>query len=106
MRRRVGIAAGVVGVPQVVLLDEPTTGLDPRGRLGVWRTVRRVTEDGMTVFLTTQYLEEADHLADRIAVLDGGHIVAEGTTAELKAQVGDDATLEDVFFALTEPADV
>ncbi|MER7984826.1 ATP-binding cassette domain-containing protein [Streptomyces noursei] len=87
MRRRLDIAMTLVGEPQVIFLDEPTTGLDPRSRRTMWDTVRSLVAGGTTVFLTTQYLEEADQLADRIAVLDGGRIVAEGTADELKAQI-------------------
>lgn len=79
MRRRLDLAAGLVGEPEVIFLDEPTTGLDPRSRQELWRVVRDLSAGGSTVFLTTQYLEEADQLADRIAVLDGGRLVAEGT---------------------------
>ncbi|GAA4840368.1 daunorubicin resistance protein DrrA family ABC transporter ATP-binding protein [Kitasatospora terrestris] len=87
MRRRLDLAMTLVGDPQVIFLDEPTTGLDPRSRRTMWDTVRTLVAGGTTVFLTTQYLEEADQLADRIAVLDGGRIVAEGTAGELKAQI-------------------
>ncbi|NEB82438.1 ATP-binding cassette domain-containing protein [Streptomyces sp. SID14478] len=87
MRRRLDLAMTLVGDPKVIFLDEPTTGLDPRSRRTMWDTVRSLVADGVTVFLTTQYLEEADQLADRIAVLDGGRIVAEGTADELKAQI-------------------
>jgi ABC-2 type transport system ATP-binding protein len=87
MRRRLDLAMTLVGDPQVIFLDEPTTGLDPRSRRTMWDTVRSLVAAGTTVFLTTQYLEEADQLADRIAVLDGGRIVAEGTAEELKAQI-------------------
>ncbi|MEV0781118.1 ATP-binding cassette domain-containing protein [Streptomyces sp. NPDC050428] len=87
MRRRLDLAMTLVGDPQVIFLDEPTTGLDPRSRRTMWETVRSLVAGGVTVFLTTQYLEEADQLADRIAVLDGGRIVAEGTAEELKAQI-------------------
>jgi ABC-2 type transport system ATP-binding protein len=87
MRRRLDLAMTLVGDPQVIFLDEPTTGLDPRSRRTMWDTVRGLVAHGTTVFLTTQYLEEADQLADRIAVLDGGRIVAEGTADELKAQI-------------------
>ncbi|WP_329131953.1 ATP-binding cassette domain-containing protein [Streptomyces sp. NBC_00670] len=87
MRRRLDLAMTLVGDPQVIFLDEPTTGLDPRSRRTMWDTVRSLVAGGTTVFLTTQYLEEADQLADRIAVLDGGRIVAEGTAEELKAQI-------------------
>ncbi|MDH6141531.1 ABC-2 type transport system ATP-binding protein [Kitasatospora sp. GP30] len=84
MRRRLDLAMTLVGSPQVIFLDEPTTGLDPRSRRDLWQIVGELVADGVTIFLTTQYLEEADQLADRIAVLDGGRIVAEGTAAELK----------------------
>jgi ABC-2 type transport system ATP-binding protein len=84
MRRRLDLAMSMIGGPRVVFLDEPTTGLDPQGRLAVWNIVRGMSKSGVTVFLTTQYLEEADSLADRIAVLNGGVIAAEGTAAELK----------------------
>ena len=87
MRRRLDLAMTLVGDPEVIFLDEPTTGLDPRSRRTMWDTVRSLVAGGVTVFLTTQYLEEADQLADRIAVLDGGRIVAEGTADELKAQI-------------------
>jgi ABC-2 type transport system ATP-binding protein len=88
MRRRLDLAAGLVGEPEVVFLDEPTTGLDPRSRQELWQVVRGLSARGTTVFLTTQYLEEADRLADRIAVMDAGRIVGEGTAAQLKATVG------------------
>jgi len=84
MRRRLDIAAGLVTTRTVVFLDEPTTGLDPRSRLRMWQLVRELAERGTTVFLTTQYLEEADQLADRVAVLDRGRLVADGTPDELK----------------------
>ncbi|QNP63984.1 ATP-binding cassette domain-containing protein [Streptomyces genisteinicus] len=99
MRRRLDLAAGLVGGPEVVFLDEPTTGLDPRSRQELWQVVRELTGGGTTVLLTTQYLEEADRLADRIAVMDSGRIVAEGTAAELKAGVGGHRI--DVVFADT-----
>lgn len=88
MRRRLDIATSLLAQPQVLFLDEPTTGLDPRSRQGVWTMVRRLTDDGVTVVLTTQHLEEADALADHIAVLHGGRIVAEGSAATLKRLVG------------------
>src|SRR5699024_9099496 len=88
MRRRLDIAISLVSTPQVLFLDEPTTGLDPRSRSEVWEFVRQLSRDGVTVLLTTQYLEEADQPADRIAVLDEGAIVAAGTAAQLKKQVG------------------
>jgi len=87
MRRRLDLAMTLVGRPRVIFLDEPTTGLDPRSRRSMWDIVRELAADGVTIFLTTQYLEEADHLADRIAVLDGGRLVAEGTPADLKQLV-------------------
>lgn len=88
MRRRLDLAGAVVARPPVVVLDEPTTGLDPRGRRDTWDAVRTLTDQGTTVLLTTQYLEEADQLADSIAVIDSGRIVAEGTARELKAHAG------------------
>jgi ABC-2 type transport system ATP-binding protein len=88
MRRRLDLAASLVGNPQVIFLDEPTTGLDPRSRQAMWEVIADLVGSGVTVFLTTQYLEEADRLADRVAVLDGGSIVAEGTARELKDRVG------------------
>ena len=87
MRRRLDLAASLIGHPEVLFLDEPTTGLDPRGRRATWQLITELAATGITVFLTTQYLEEADTLADRIAVLDGGAIVAEGSAAELKQQI-------------------
>ena len=87
MRRKLDLAMTLVGSPRIIFLDEPTTGLDPRSRRTMWDIVRGLVADGVTVFLTTQYLEEADQLADRIAVLDKGRIVAQGTPAELKRQV-------------------
>jgi ABC-2 type transport system ATP-binding protein len=87
MRRRLDLAMTLVGDPRVIFLDEPTTGLDPRSRQLMWEIVRELVAGGVTIFLTTQYLEEVDRLADRIAVLDGGRIVAEGTPDELKALV-------------------
>ncbi len=90
MRRRLDLALALVHEPEVLFLDEPTTGLDPISRLTLWEEVRRLNRDsGTTVFLTTQYLEEADQLAGRVGIIDGGRIVAEGTPGELKAQVGD-----------------
>jgi len=88
MKRRLDLALALVHEPQLLFLDEPTTGLDPQSRAALWDEVRRLAGDGVTVFLTTQYLEEADVLADRVGIIDHGKIVAEGTPAELKAQIG------------------
>src|SRR5690606_16649430 len=88
MRRRLDIAASLLRTPDLLFLDEPTTGLDPRSRGEVWEIIRLLVAGGTTVLLTTQYLEEADQLADRIAVIDHGRVIAEGTSAELKASVG------------------
>ncbi|WP_419817351.1 ABC transporter ATP-binding protein [Glaciibacter flavus] len=108
MRRRLDIAMSLIGHPPVIFLDEPTTGLDPQARIEVWQTVKRLAEGGTTVLLTTQYLDEAEHLADRIAILHGGTIIQNGTLAELKrllpaAQVEyveKQPSLEEVFLAL------
>ncbi len=91
MRRRIDIAASLVTVPEILFLDEPTTGLDPRGRNQVWDLVRRIAGEGTTVLLTTQYLDEADRLAERLAVIDHGRVIAEGTSRELKMSVGANA---------------
>lgn len=88
MRRRLDLAASLIAEPPLIFLDEPTTGLDPRTRIQMWETIRRLVANGSTVLLTTQYLDEADQLADRIAVIDHGRVVAEGTTHELKASIG------------------
>jgi ABC-2 type transport system ATP-binding protein len=109
MRRRLDIAMSLVGSPAVIFLDEPTTGLDPQSRLEVWRSVKELARQGTTVFLTTQYLDEAEHLADRIAVLHGGRVIADGTLAELKEllppttveYVVKQPTLEEIFLAIT-----
>jgi ABC-2 type transport system ATP-binding protein len=87
MRRRLDLAMTLVGRPRIIFLDEPTTGLDPRSRRTMWQIIRDLVGDGVTIFLTTQYLDEADQLADRIAVLDQGRLVAEGTAAELKRRI-------------------
>jgi ABC-2 type transport system ATP-binding protein len=91
MRRRIDIAASLVTTPEILFLDEPTTGLDPRSRNQVWDLVRQIAADGTTVVLTTQYLEEADRLAERLAVIDHGKVIAEGTSRDLKASVGSTA---------------
>ena len=88
MRRRIDLACALVNNPQILFLDEPTTGLDPRSRLGLWEVIKDLVGQGTTVLLTTQYLEEADYLADDISVIDHGQVIAEGTADELKAQVG------------------
>ena len=88
MRRRLDLAASLVGRPQLLYLDEPTTGLDPRSRLDLWSLLRGLVADGVTVLLTTQYLDEADELADEIAVIDGGRVIATGPPDELKAKIG------------------
>lgn len=94
MRRRLDLAASLVHNPTVLFLDEPTTGLDPPGRLRVWEEIRRLNAElGMTVFLTTQYLEEADELADRVGIIDHGKLVAEGSPADLKRSIGDDVVV-------------
>ena len=109
MRRRLDIAMSLIGSPRLIFLDEPTTGLDPEGRLEVWKTVKALAEGGTTVFLTTQYLDEAEQLADRVAILHEGRIIACGTVPELKKlippvkveYVEKQPTLEDVFLAIT-----
>ncbi|WP_438496309.1 ABC transporter ATP-binding protein [Paenibacillus sp. IHBB 3054] len=108
MRRRLDIAMSLVGKPQLIFLDEPTTGLDPEGRNEVWKTVKELANNGTTVFLTTQYLEEAEQLADQIAILHEGRIIASGTLAELKKlfppekveYVEKQPTLEEIFLAI------
>jgi len=87
MRRRLDLAMTLIGSPQIIFLDEPTTGLDPRSRRTMWEIVRSLADEGITVFLTTQYLEEADRLADRVAILDRGHLVAQGSAQELKERI-------------------
>jgi ABC-2 type transport system ATP-binding protein len=96
MKRRLDLATALVHSPTVLFLDEPTTGLDPASRATVWEEVRRINESGTTVFLTTQYLEEADQLCDRLAIIDHGRIVAEGTPEELKSAMGHDVVTVDV----------
>jgi ABC-2 type transport system ATP-binding protein len=107
MQRRLDLAAALVHEPDVLFLDEPTTGLDPASRLTVWDELRRINGHGTTIFLTTQYLEEADQLCDRIAIIDGGLIVREGTPSRLKADLrerrgtDEEPTLDDVFLDAT-----
>jgi ABC-2 type transport system ATP-binding protein len=107
MERRLDLAAALVHEPEVLFLDEPTTGLDPASRLTIWEELRRINGQGTTVFLTTQYLEEADQLCDRIAIIDSGRIVRQGTPQQLKADLrerhgsGDEPTLDDVFLDAT-----
>jgi ABC-2 type transport system ATP-binding protein len=104
MRRRLDIAAGLIVTPDLLFLDEPTTGLDPRGRNEVWNMLRVLVGEGTTVLLTTQYLDEADQLADRIAIIDRGTVIAEGTSSQLKASARA-ASLDEVFLALTGQPD-
>jgi ABC-2 type transport system ATP-binding protein len=99
MRRRIDIAASLVTQPEILFLDEPTTGLDPRSRNQVWDLVRQIAADGTTVLLTTQYLEEADRLAERLAVVDHGRVIAEGTSRDLKSSVGSNT----LHFRLADP---
>ena len=107
MKRRLDLASALVHEPEVLFLDEPTTGLDPASRLTVWEEVRRINERGTTVFLTTQYLEEADQLCDQLAIIDAGTIVREGTPSELKSELQqrlglvEEPTLDDVFLDAT-----
>jgi ABC-2 type transport system ATP-binding protein len=108
MTRRLDIAMSLVGNPAVIFLDEPTTGLDPEGRLEVWKTVKELCETGTTIFLTTQYLEEAEQLANKIAILHGGKIIANGTLDDLKIlfppakkeYIEKQPTLEEIFLAI------
>ncbi|MFW6074766.1 MAG: ATP-binding cassette domain-containing protein [Chloroflexota bacterium] len=102
MRRRLDLASALIGRPRVLFLDEPTTGLDPRSRLAMWDVIRNSVREGMTVLLTTQYLEEADELADSIAVVDTGKIIARGTADELKSQIGG----ERIEVIVHDPADI
>jgi ABC-2 type transport system ATP-binding protein len=90
MRRRLDLAVSLIATPPVIFLDEPTTGLDPRSRLAMWDIIKKLMAAGTTILLTTQYLEEADQLADRIVVIDGGKVIAEGTAKELKSKLGND----------------
>ncbi|OMC65171.1 export ABC transporter ATP-binding protein [Paenibacillus odorifer] len=108
MRRRLDLAMSLVGKPQIIFLDEPTTGLDPEARMDVWKMVKELADDGTTVFLTTQYLEEAEQLADQIAILHEGKIIASGTLEELKKRfppakveyIEKQPTLEEIFLAI------
>ena len=108
MRRRLDIAMSLIGKPQLIFLDEPTTGLDPEGRIEVWKTVKELAEGGTTVFLTTQYLDEAEQLADQIAILHEGSIIASGTLADLKKlfppakveYIEKQPSLEEIFLAI------
>lgn len=109
MRRRLDIAMSLIGTPEIIFLDEPTTGLDPEARIEMWQTIKSLSESGTTIFLTTQYLEEAEQLAGNIAILHGGHIIAHGTFDELrkllppakKEYVEKQPTLEEIFLAIT-----
>ncbi|MEW2376354.1 ATP-binding cassette domain-containing protein [Micromonospora sp. NPDC047812] len=103
-RRRVEIALGIIHEPSIVFLDEPTTGLDPQSRAHMWDEIRRLRGDGMTVFITTHYLEEADALCDRIAIMDHGEVVAEGTPTELKREISGDVVLVGLDAAATPQA--
>ncbi|MET8280088.1 ATP-binding cassette domain-containing protein [Micromonospora sp. NPDC005174] len=103
-RRRVEIALGIIHEPKIVFLDEPTTGLDPQSRAHMWDEIRRLRNDGMTVFITTHYLDEADALCDRIAIMDNGEVVAEGTPAELKREISGDVVLVGLDLADTPQA--
>jgi ABC-2 type transport system ATP-binding protein len=113
MRRRLDIAMSLIGEPKVIFLDEPTTGLDPEGRMEVWRVIEELAEQGTTVLLTTQYLDEAEQLADQIAILHGGRIIANGTLADLKRllppvkveYVEKQPTLEEIFLTLVGPGE-
>ncbi|MET7370980.1 ATP-binding cassette domain-containing protein [Micromonospora arida] len=103
-RRRVEIALGIIHEPKIVFLDEPTTGLDPQSRAHMWDEIRRLRADGMTVFITTHYLDEADALCDRIAIMDNGEVVAEGTPTELKREISGDVVLVGLDLAATPQA--
>lgn len=108
MRRRLDISMSLIGKPQLIFLDEPTTGLDPKARIEVWKTIKELAENGTTVFLTTQYLEEAERLADQIAILHEGRIIVSGTLEELKKlfpptkveYIEKQPSLEEIFLAI------
>ncbi|MBI4059302.1 ATP-binding cassette domain-containing protein [Candidatus Microgenomates bacterium] len=101
MRRRLDLAASLIGKPQILFLDEPTTGLDPKARREMWQTIKNLVQEGITILLTTQYMEEAEYLADHIAIINHGQIIEQGTSRELKAKLGY-STLDEVFLTLTE----
>jgi ABC-2 type transport system ATP-binding protein len=101
MRRRLDLAMSLIASPPIIFLDEPTTGLDPRSRLAMWDMIKKLVEGGTTILLTTQYMDEADHLADEIVVIDSGKVIAEGTADQLKAKVGSDR----LEIAITEKSD-
>lgn len=106
MRRRLDLAVSLIATPPIIFLDEPTTGLDPRSRLAMWDIITELKREGATILLTTQYLEEADQLADRIVVIEGGKVIAEGTAKELKAKIGNDRLELTLFSAKATTAAV
>lgn len=101
MKRRIDLAMSLIALPPVIFLDEPTTGLDPRSRMTMWETIKRLSKEGTTILLTTQYMEEADYLANNVVVIDGGKVIAEGTTDQLKNKIGS----ERIEFTFKSPAD-
>lgn len=103
MKRRINLAIALMGHPQLLFLDEPTVGIDPQSRNNIFENIQSLRKNGMTILYTTHYMEEADRLCDRIAIMDGGKIIAEDSTHNLKKQIGDPekVTLEDVFLKLT-----
>jgi ABC-2 type transport system ATP-binding protein len=103
MKRRVNLAIALMGNPKLLILDEPTVGIDPQSRNNIFETINNLRDKGLTVLYTTHYMEEADHICNRVAIMDGGKIVAMDTPHNLKSQIGDPAvvTLEDVFLKLT-----
>lgn len=102
MRRRIDLAMSFIANPPILFLDEPTTGLDPRSRLTMWKIIKELAEGGTTILLTTQYMEEADYLSDKIVVIDAGKVIAEGTSSELKDSIGS----ERVEFSIAETSDI